>query len=68
LYHANKLCVSASSVHLLFLQEAYGGGLMEYFGVKKIKDVLTADFFWPKMRRDVERYVSWCMTCNKAKS
>jgi hypothetical protein len=36
LYHANKLCVSASSVHLLFLQEAYGGGLMEHFKVKKI--------------------------------
>jgi hypothetical protein len=36
--------------------------------VKKTEDVLTAHFFWPEMRRDVERYVSWCMTCNKAKS
>jgi hypothetical protein len=36
--------------------------------VKKIEDVLTTHFFWQKMRRDVERYVSWCMTCNKAKS
>jgi hypothetical protein len=26
LYHANKLCVPASFVRLLFLQEAYGGG------------------------------------------
>jgi hypothetical protein len=68
LYRANKLCVSASSVHLLFLQEAHGGGLMGYFGVKKIEDVLAAHFFWPKMRRDVERYVLWCTTCNKAKS
>jgi hypothetical protein len=38
------------------------------FGVKKMEDVLTAHFFWPKMRRDVDRYVSWCTTCNKAKS
>jgi hypothetical protein len=29
LYRANKLCVSASFVRLLFLREAYGGGLME---------------------------------------
>jgi hypothetical protein len=68
LYRANKLCVPASSVRLLFLQEAHGGGLMRHFGVKKTEDVLSAHFFWPKMRRDVERYVSRCMTCNKAKS
>jgi hypothetical protein len=67
LYRANKLCVPASSVCLLLLQEAHGGGLMGYFGVKKTEDVLAAHFFWPRMRRDVERYVSCCSTCNKAK-
>src|SRR5436190_15749745 len=35
LYRANKLCVPASSVRLLLLQEAHGGGLMKHFGVKK---------------------------------
>jgi hypothetical protein len=68
LYRANKLCVPASSVRLLFLQEAHGGGLMGHFGVKKIDDVLAAHFFWPKMRHGVERYVSRCTTCNKATS
>jgi hypothetical protein len=68
LYRANKLCVPASSVHLLFLQEAHEGGLLRHFGVKKIEDVLAAHFFWPKMRHDVEHYMSRCMTCNKAKS
>jgi hypothetical protein len=68
LYCANKLCVPASSVHLLFLQEEHGGCLMGHFGVKKTEDVLTAHFFWSKMRCDVERYVSRYMTCNKAKS
>jgi hypothetical protein len=68
LYRANKLCVPTSFVHLLFLQEAHGGGLMGHFRVKKTEDVLATHFFWPKMRRHVERYVSRCMTCNKAKS
>jgi hypothetical protein len=68
LYRANKLCVPASSVRLLFLQEAHGSGLMGHFGLKKTEDVLAAHFFWPKMRRDVERYVLQCTTCNKAKS
>jgi hypothetical protein len=68
LYRTNKLCVPASFVRLLFLQEAHGGCLMGHFGVKQTKDVLTAHFFWPKMRRDVECYVSRCTTCNKPKS
>jgi hypothetical protein len=67
LYRANKLCIPASSVRLLFLQEAHGGGLMGHFRVNKTEDVLAAHFFWPKMRCDVERYVSRCTTCNKAK-
>jgi hypothetical protein len=61
-------CAPASSVRLLFLQEAHGGSLMGHFGVKKIEDVLATHFFWQKMRCGVERYMSQCMTCNKGKS
>jgi hypothetical protein len=68
LYRANKLCVPASSICLLFLQEAHGGGFMGHFRVKKTEDVLPTHFFLPKMRRDVERYVSQCTTCNEVKS
>ena len=67
-FHANKLCIPDSSVRLLLLQEAHGGGLMGHFGVKKTEDVLAAHFFWPRMRRDVERFVARCTTCQKAKS
>jgi hypothetical protein len=67
-FRANKLCVPDSSVRLLLLQEAHGGGLMGHFGVKKTEDVLAAHFFWPRMRRDVERFVARCTTCQKAKS
>jgi hypothetical protein len=58
LYRANKLCVPVSSVRLLLLQEAHGGGLMGHFGVKKTRDVLSTHFYWPRKHRDVERYVS----------
>ena len=68
MFRANKLCIPASSVRLLLLQEAHGGGLMGHFGVKKKEDVLATHFFCPKMRRDVERFVACCTTCQKAKS
>ena len=68
LFRANKLCIPASSVRLLLLQEAHGGGLMGHFGVFKTHEVLADHFFWPRMRRDVERLVARCTTCQKAKS
>ena len=30
--------------------------------------MLADHFYWPKMRRDVERHVQRCVTCHKAKS
>jgi hypothetical protein len=68
LYHANKLCVPASFICLLLLHEVHEGGLMGHFGVNKTEDTLSTHLFWPRMRRDVERYISCCTTCNKAKS
>jgi hypothetical protein len=41
---------------------------MGHFGVKKMEDILAAHFFWPKMRRDVVRFVARCTTYQKAKS
>jgi cytochrome c1 len=52
----------------MLLQEAHSGGLMGHFGAKKTEQVLVNHFFWPKMRRDVERYIQRCTTCHKAKS
>jgi hypothetical protein len=63
LFRANKLCIPASSVHLLLLQEAHGCGLMGHFGIYKTHEVLAAHLFWPQMRRDVERLVAHCTTC-----
>jgi hypothetical protein len=67
-FQANKLCIPASSIHLLLLQEAHGGGLIGHFGVKKTEDILAAYLFWPKMRRDVVLFIARCTTCQKAKS
>ncbi|WVZ93815.1 hypothetical protein U9M48_039770 [Paspalum notatum var. saurae] len=67
-FRANRLCILVGSVRLLLLQEAHRGGLMGHFSAKKTEAVLSAHFFWPKMKRDVERFVSRCTTCQKAKS
>ncbi|KAL4385809.1 hypothetical protein GQ457_15G017860 [Hibiscus cannabinus] len=52
----------------VLIREAHGGGLMGHFEVTKTLHVLKEHMFWPKMRRDVERYCERCVTCKKAKS
>jgi hypothetical protein len=68
LFRANRICIPVGSVHLLLLQEAYGGGSMGHFVAKKTEDTLATRFFWSKMRRDVDRFVARCTICQKAKS
>jgi hypothetical protein len=68
LFRANMLCISDCSVRILLVQEAHSGRLMGHFGAKKTEQVLADHFFWPKMRRDVERHVIRCESCHKAKS
>lgn len=41
---------------------------MGHFGRDKTYEMLGDHFYWPKMRRDVERLVQCCVTCHKAKS
>ncbi|KAK1649899.1 hypothetical protein QYE76_067704 [Lolium multiflorum] len=49
-------------------QESHVGGLMGHFEREKTLLMLANHFYWPKMRRDVDRHVKRCITCNKSKS
>ncbi|RVW58031.1 Transposon Ty3-G Gag-Pol polyprotein [Vitis vinifera] len=62
------LGVWSISMRELLVREAHGGGLMGHFGVRKTLDILHEHFFWPKMKRDVERACARCITCRQAKS
>ena len=41
---------------------------MGHFGRDKTYDMLSTHYFWPKMKRGVERHVQRCTTCIQAKS
>jgi len=41
---------------------------MGHFGVDKTLEILKGKFFWPHMRKDVQRYCRGCISCLKAKS
>jgi hypothetical protein len=58
LFRENRLCIPKSSMRELLVRESHGGGLMGHFGVAKTLDILKEHFFWPHMKRDVERICS----------
>jgi len=68
LFRENKLCIPNCSMRELLVLESHGGGLMGHFGVAKTLDMLKEHFFWPHMKRDVEKVCSKCVACKKAKS
>ena len=68
LFRENKLCVPNYSLRDLLVRESHSGGLMGHFGVAKTLAILQEHFYWPHMKRDVERICGRCVTCKQAKS
>ncbi|XP_012857029.1 PREDICTED: uncharacterized protein LOC105976300 [Erythranthe guttata] len=64
----NKLYMPNCSLRELLVLESHGGALMGHFGVSKTLDILKEHFFWPCMKRNVERVCSKYLTCRRAKS
>ena len=63
----NRLCVPASQriqvmdeIHNSYMETAHGG-------YHRCYNRLAASYYWPKMSRDLKRYVSTCDICQKAK-
>ena len=38
-----------------------------HFGVNKTFDLISRNFWWPKLRRDVKEFIKSCDICCKAK-
>ena len=49
------------------IQEKHNGSLSGQFGVKKTIELVQRFYYWPKLVKDVTKYVEQCMVCMKAK-
>ena len=67
-FKQNKLCIPDSSLRKLLLQESHSGVLMGHFGCDKTYAMSSTNYFWTRMKREVERLVQRCTTCLQAKS
>ena len=62
LFYDNCLYVPNCSLRDLFVRESHGGSLMGHFGIAKTHKVLPDHFFWPHMKKDVERICGRCVS------
>ncbi len=37
-------------------------------GIEKTKELVLREYWWPKMKKDVENYIRACETCQRTKS
>jgi len=68
LFKEGKLCIPQGTHRKLLVKETHEGGLVGHFGVDKTLELLKVKFFWPHMKKDVERHCYRCISCLKAKS
>ncbi|SJL14230.1 uncharacterized protein ARMOST_17686 [Armillaria ostoyae] len=37
-------------------------------GIEKTKELVLCDYWWPKLKRDMEAYIQGCETCTRTKA
>lgn len=67
LFKGNCLCIPRCSLREAILIEAHDSYLGGHFGQNKTLAIIKERFYWPKMEKEVMRYVQKCHVCHKAK-
>ena len=69
LFFGNRLCVPKSSeLRRLLLKECHNSPWAGHPGQRRSLALLEREFFWEKMREDMEEYVHTCIICQQDKS
>ena len=55
-----QLCIPKSSLGEKIIRELYREG---HFDIDKTLILFSKDFYWPKLKKDVQRFVERCFTC-----
>ena len=58
------ICVPQCSLRLQIIQELHNEG---HVGRDRTLQLVSQSYFWPSLRRDVERFVERCRVCQQAK-
>ena len=69
LYYKDQVCVANNSeLKKAILDKAHGGSFAMHPGSTKMYRDLKVSYWWPEMKRDVSKFVTKCMVCQKVKA
>ena len=69
LYYKNLLYIPKDEkIRETIIQQNHDHPLAGHPGVKRTKDLILAKYYWPTLRKDIEKYVAGCDKCQKNKS
>lgn len=64
LFRGTRLCVPDCSLRLQLIMELHQEG---HVGRDRTLHLVSSSYFWPSLRRDVERFVERCIVCQQSK-
>ncbi|KAJ9552872.1 hypothetical protein OSB04_016917 [Centaurea solstitialis] len=64
LFKGNQLCIPDSSLRLQIIKELHGD---EHVGRDRTLQLVQSSYFWPTMRKKVDRFVKRCKICQVSK-
>lgn len=67
LFKNNLLCIPRTSLRESLIKELHSNGLAGHFGMDKTLQLLSDRYYWPQLRKDVNKYIKHCFTCQTAK-
>jgi hypothetical protein len=62
LFHLGHLCVPTRD-RAKMIWEAHYSQMAGHFGVEKIVAILQKHFYWPKLQKDINKYIRYCISC-----
>ena len=58
LFKGKQLCIPRSSMRENIIRELHSSGLAGHFGKDKTLALIKDKYYWPKIKRDITRYVA----------
>ena len=69
LYYKDLLYIPKDEkIRETIIQQNHDHPLAGHPGVKRTRDLILAKYYWPTLRKDIEKYVAGCDKCQKNKS